>query len=84
MMSDPTRMVSRDMTLATGGLRKERIAVLTSLQWRDPLSRDTSTTRTLKPISNVDEVFRQWTTYSTVIIARGVTVMSEELSMADR
>ena len=62
----------------------ERITIVTSFRPRDPILRDTSTLRTVKGISNLDELFKQWTTYRTEVISKRAAILSKELKVAGR
>ncbi|KAK5994163.1 hypothetical protein PT974_07604 [Cladobotryum mycophilum] len=62
-------------TLGSG----ERITFVVSMRPRDPLSVDTSTLRTVKPISNNDELFRQWADYQLNVVAQRVAKIRDKL-----
>lgn len=67
-------------TLGSG----ERVTFVVSMKARDPLLADTSTLRTVKPISNNDELFRQWTEYRLKIVAERVKWLQQELQSEHR
>lgn len=67
-------------TLGSG----ERITFVVSMRPRDPLLQDTSTLRTVKPISNNDELFRQWTGYRFDVVAQRLAKMREVLQAEGR
>ncbi len=63
-------------TLGSG----ERITFVVSLRPRDPTGPDTSTLRTVKPISDVDELFRQWADYRLDVMAKRAEAMRRALA----
>lgn len=67
-------------TLGSG----ERITFVVSMKPKDPTQLDTSTLRTVKPISNVDELFRQWTGYRLDVLARRAEIIRERLQEEGR
>ncbi|RFU75384.1 hypothetical protein TARUN_6865 [Trichoderma arundinaceum] len=67
-------------TLGSG----ERITFVVSMRPSDPLLQDTSTLRTVKPISNNDELFRQWTGYRFDVVAKRLAKMRETLQAEGR
>jgi hypothetical protein len=62
----------------------ERITFVTSFRPRDPALKDTSTLRTVKPISNTDVLFRQWATYRLDVISQRASIMKKELDVKGR
>lgn len=62
----------------------ERITFVVSMRPRDPTAQDTSTLRTVKPISNNDELFRQWTSYRLDVVAQRAAKLKEELQARGR
>ncbi|KAL7791934.1 hypothetical protein V8C37DRAFT_139438 [Trichoderma ceciliae] len=67
-------------TLGSG----ERITFVVSMRPRDPTMQDTSTLRTVKPISDNDELFRQWTDYRLDVVAQRLAKMRETLRARGR
>lgn len=67
-------------TLGSG----ERVTFVVSMRPRDPTLEDTSTLRTVKPISNVDELFRQWTEYRLDVLAQRAARARELLQVEGR
>lgn len=67
-------------TLGSG----ERITFVVSMRPRDPMLPDTSTLRTVKPISNNDELFRQWTGYRLDVVAKRLAKIRETLQAEGR
>ncbi|KAL6822607.1 hypothetical protein H0G86_007233 [Trichoderma simmonsii] len=67
-------------TLGSG----ERITFVVSMRPRDPMLRDTSTLRTVKPISNNDELFRQWADYRLNVVAQRLAKMRDTLQAEGR
>lgn len=59
----------------------ERITFVVSMRPKDPTRPDTSTLRTVKPISDVDELFRQWADYRLDVISKRAQAMKEELAL---
>lgn len=70
-------------SISHAGLRSlgdgERITMVTSFRPRNPMLRDTSTLRTVKVISNLDVLFKQWTTYRMEVMSKRATVLKMEL-----
>lgn len=62
----------------------ERITFVTSFRPKDPRSRDTSTLRTVKPISNTDVLFAQWANYRVDVLSQRTEIMKGELKVAGR
>jgi hypothetical protein len=67
-------------TLGSG----ERVTFVVSMRPRDPTAQDTSTLRTVKPISNNDELFRQWTEYRLGVLAQRAAVARDTLQVKGR
>lgn len=64
--------------------RGERVTFVVSMKARDPLLTDTSSLRTVKPISNNDELFRQWADYRLKVVAERVAWLQRELEAKNR
>jgi hypothetical protein len=62
----------------------ERITFVTSFRPKDPVLRDTSSLRTVKPISNTDVLFRQWTIYRLDVLSQRAAVTKKELNIDGR
>jgi hypothetical protein len=67
-------------TLGSG----ERVTFVVSMRPRDPTAHDNSSLRTVKPISNNDELFRQWTGYRLDVLAKRAAVARKELQVEGR
>jgi hypothetical protein len=62
----------------------ERITFVTSFRPRDPVLRDISTLRTVKPISDIDVLFKQWVTYRMDVLSKRAALMKKELEVSGR
>ncbi|KAH7304308.1 hypothetical protein B0I35DRAFT_465295 [Stachybotrys elegans] len=67
-------------TLGSG----ERVTFVVSMRPRDPTAYDNSSLRTVKPISNNDELFRQWTEYRLDVLAKRASAARKELQVEGR
>lgn len=67
-------------TLGSG----ERVTFVVSMRPRDPTAHDTSTLRTVKPISDVDELFRQWVEYRLKVLSERAAIAREQLRAQGR
>jgi hypothetical protein len=62
----------------------ERITFVVSFRPKDPTLRDTSTLRTVKPISNLDVLFKQWATYRADVLSQRAAIIKKELDVEGR
>jgi len=57
----------------------ERITIVTSFRPKSVQADDTSSLRTVKKVSNLGELFKQWSSYRLDIISQRATAMKQEL-----
>lgn len=62
----------------------ERITFVVSFRPKDPTLRDTSTLRTVKPISNLDVLFKQWATYRADVLSQRAAILKKEIDVEGR
>jgi len=57
----------------------ERVTMVTSFRARDPEVRDESVLTTIRPISKLDELYRQWITYRMDLLAERFRKRAQEV-----
>ncbi|KIX09696.1 uncharacterized protein Z518_00777 [Rhinocladiella mackenziei CBS 650.93] len=62
----------------------ERISFVTSFRPRDPTLLDSSSLRTVRPISDLDELYRQWTSYRLDVVSQRAALKKKELDRRGR
>ncbi|KIW60565.1 hypothetical protein PV05_00772 [Exophiala xenobiotica] len=62
----------------------ERITFVTSFRPRDAAVRDSSSLRTVRPISNLDELYRQWASYRLDVMSQRAALKMKELDVRGR
>lgn len=62
----------------------ERITFVTSFRPKDPALRDSSTLRTVRPISDLDELYRQWARYRLDVISQRAALKREQMDLRGR
>ncbi|KAK5455977.1 hypothetical protein LTS15_005296 [Exophiala xenobiotica] len=62
----------------------ERITFVTSFRSKDAAVRDSSSLRTVRPISNLDELYRQWASYRLDVVSQRAALKREELDVRGR
>ncbi|KAF2265261.1 hypothetical protein CC78DRAFT_532665 [Lojkania enalia] len=79
------RVISHQALAAVGG--KERITMITSFRPRDPFMVDDSVLTSIRPISDLSELYYQWTKYRVEVLEerlRGMLRVLEEQHRAER
>ncbi|KAJ9494627.1 hypothetical protein H2202_009879 [Exophiala xenobiotica] len=62
----------------------ERITFVTSFRSKDAAVRDSSSLRTVRPISNLDELYRQWASYRLDVVSQRAALKRKELDVRGR
>lgn len=62
----------------------ERITFVTSFRPRDPTYRDRCTLRTVRPISHLDELYRQWSHYRMIVFEQRAAILRRDLEKGGR
>jgi hypothetical protein len=71
------RHITHQALAAVGGA--ERITMITSFRPRDPLVPDSSVLTSIRPISNLSELYFQWTEYRVEVLQGRLQVMLDML-----
>jgi hypothetical protein len=62
----------------------ERITFVTSFRPKDAAMPDSSSLRTVRPISNLDELYKQWASYRLDVVSQRAALKMQELEVGGR